>query len=230
MSRILVTGSSSGLGLAMGRALIAAGHHVIGYDLKEGQDVREPNEDVMLHLREIGGLDILINNAGVNGIAMLEDVTDDLWSEVMDTNAMGIMKMSRACLPMLIESKGTILNIVSRSATVPMTSSICYNASKGAAKIMTAQMARELTKRWGITVFSVSTNKLAGTEMSKAIDESVAKTRGWTMEETVKYQLSNILCGEETDPKQVAEFIAYLLQDKAHHKFLTGVDIPYGAQ
>jgi 3-oxoacyl-[acyl-carrier protein] reductase len=224
MSKVLVTGSKSGLGLAIATALRAAGHHVWDYDLKDGLDVRSPN------LAGIDELDVLINNAGINGISMLEDVTDELWNEVLDTNTMGIMKMSRACLPMLQKSKGTIVNIVSRSATTPMTASICYNASKGAGLIMTKQMARELTRRWGITVFSVSPNKLAGTEMSRAIDEEVCRTRGWTMEEARKYQLTNNLVGEETPPEQIAELLAFLLQDKEHHRFLTGVDLPYGHQ
>jgi len=228
MSNILVTGSSNGLGLAIVKALRDAGHNVYEYDIKDGKDVLNPSSETIELVESCGGLDVLINCAGVNGIDMLEDVSDDLWDRVVNTNAKGIMEMSQAFLPMLIESKGTILNIVSNAAHMPMTSSICYNASKGAALIMTKQMARELTRRHGITVFSVSPNKLRDTEMSRHIDAEVVRTRGWTIEEAQRYQLAGLLAGEETDPKQVAEFIAFLLQDKAHHKALTGCDIPYG--
>lgn len=222
MSKILVTGGCSGLGQAIVKALAAAGHEVMVYDLKLGDNVLNPKLD---HIEE---LDVLINCAGVNGIDMLEDVSDDLWDRVVNTNAKGIMKMSQAALPLLIKSKGTILNIVSNAAHMPMTSSICYNASKGAALIMTKQMARELTRRHGITVFSVSPNKLRDTEMSRQIDAEVVRTRGWTMEEAQRYQLAGLLAGEETDPKQLAEFIAFLLQDKEHHRSLTGCDLQYG--
>lgn len=222
MSNILVTGSGSGLGAALAVKLINEGHTVFEYDIKDGLDVLNPN------IEGVDELDVLINCAGVNGIDMLEDVKDDLWDRVVGINAKGIMKMSQACLPLLIKSKGTILNIVSNAAHMPMTSSICYNASKGAALIMTKQMARELTKRWGITVFSVSPNKLRDTEMSRQIDAEVVRTRGWTMEEAQRYQIAGLLAGEETDPKQVADFIAFLLQDKEHHKFLTGCDLQYG--
>lgn len=221
MSKILVTGSNNGLGRAIFEALDKAGHEVYGYDILNGYDVLDPK----IICDE---LDVLINCAGVNGIDMLEDVTEGLWDMVVGTNAKGIMKMSQAYLPLLIKSKGTILNIVSNAAHMPMTSSICYNASKGAALIMTKQMARELTRRHGITVFSVSPNKLRDTEMSRQIDAEVVRTRGWTIEEAQRYQLAGLLAGEETDPQQVAEFIAFLLQDKAHHKALTGCDIPYG--
>lgn len=222
MSNILVTGSSSGLGSEIATALVEAGHTVFEYDIKDGRNVMVPN------LEGVDELDVLINCAGINGIDMLEDVKDDLWDTVVGVNAKGIMKMSQACLPLLIKSKGTIVNIVSNAAHMPMTSSICYNASKGAALIMTKQMARELTRRHGITVFSVSPNKLKGTEMSNKIDDEVVRTRGWTIEEAQKYQIAGLLAGEETDPKRVAEFIAFLLQSKEHHKFLTGCDIPYG--
>lgn len=222
MSNILLTGSGSGLGAALFAKLTNEGHTVFEYDIKDGLDVLAPN------LEGIDELDVLINCAGVNGIDMLEDVKDDLWERVVGINAKGIMKMSQACLPMLIKSKGTILNIVSNAAHMPMTSSICYNASKGAALIMTKQMARELTKRWGITVFSVSPNKLRDTEMSRQIDSEVVRTRGWSMEEAQRYQLAGLLTGEETDPKAVADFIAFLLQDKEHHKYLSGCDLPYG--
>ena len=171
---------------------------------------------------------MLINCAGVNLINWLENFSEEDWDKVMNTNAKGIYKMTQACLPMLIESKGTVLNVVSNAAHMPMTCSLAYNASKGAALIMTKQLARELTKKHGITVFSVSPNKLKGTGMSDSIDEQVVATRGWTKEYAQQYQINGLLAGEETDPKVVAEFIAFLLHSKDRHKFLTGCDIPYG--
>lgn len=225
MSTILVTGSGSGLGLAIAKALRAAGHTVIDYDHKDGRDVLHPN----LVGLGVDKLDVLINCAGVNLIDWLENFSEEKWDKVVDTNAKGIYKMTQACLSLLIKSQGTVLNIVSNAAHTPMTCSLAYNASKGAALIMTKQLARELTKKYGITVFSVSPNKLKGTGMSDAIDEQVVRTRGWAKEYAQQYQLQGLLTGEETPPEAVAEFIAFLLQDKAHHKYLTGCDIPYGA-
>ena len=222
MSKILITGSSHGLGNALVMALQKAGHQTLCYDKDSKRDVRTPN------LGNITELDVLINNAGINRINWLEDVGESEWDEVMDTNVKGIFKMTQACLPMLAATKGTILNIVSNAAHNPMRCSAAYNASKGAALILTKQLARELTPKYGITVFSVSPNKLAGTGMSKDIDEQVVKTRGWTKEQAVKYQLSGLLTGKETPPEAVADFIAFLLQDKSHHEYLSGCDIPYG--
>ena len=148
MSNILITGSGKGLGLALSEELENQGHNVFGYDIGNGDDVRRPD---LSDLPE--ELDILINNAGVNIINWLEKFVEGEWDMVMDTNAKGIYMMSQACLPMLIKSKGTIVNIVSNAAHMPMTCSLAYNASKGAAHIMTLQLARELTKKHGITVF-----------------------------------------------------------------------------
>lgn len=224
--RILITGGNSGLGLAMHRALHAAGHTVISYDLSAGLDVCNPEPDI---IERIGSLDVLINNAGVNLIDWLENFTEDQWDEVMNVNAKGIFMMTKAVLPMLIKSKGTVLNVVSNAAHMPMTCSLAYNASKGAAHIMTLQLARELTKKHGITVFGIAPNKLRDTGMSRSIDEQVVKTRGWTPEYAHQYQINGLLSGEETDPDQLADFVAYLLQSKRHHQYLTGCILPYGA-
>ncbi len=227
MSKILITGSGKGLGLALKNKLKEQGHTVYEYDTSNNKDVTKP--DLSNGLVPILELDILINNAGVNIIDWLENFTEEQWDKVVDTNAKGIFMMSKACLPLLIKSKGTILNIVSNAAHMPMTCSLAYNASKGAAHIMTLQLARELTKKHGITVFGIAPNKLCNTQMSKSIDEQVVKTRGWTKEHAVQYQLNGLLTGQETPPELVADFISYLLKDKQSHKFLTGCIIPYGA-
>jgi meso-butanediol dehydrogenase/(S,S)-butanediol dehydrogenase/diacetyl reductase len=226
---ILITGHLHGLGAAMFDALAEAGHHVIGYDIELGKDVLNPDMKFIEEMLDGEKLDVLINNAGVNLIDWLENFTEDQWDKVLDTNAKGIYKMTQALLPHLVETKGTVLNVVSNAAHMPMTCSLAYNASKGAAHIMTLQLARELTKKHGITVFGIAPNKLRGTEMSHSIDDQVVQTRGWTKEFAQEYQLNGLLTGEETDPAAVAEFVAFLLQDKAHHKYLTGCILPYGA-
>lgn len=226
MSNILITGSSNGLGAAMVDELRNQGHKVFEYDIVNGFDVVVPDHE---YLNEIGSIDVLINNAGINIIDWLESFTEHEWDDVMDTNAKGIFMMTKAALPYLVKSKGTVLNIVSNAAHMPMTCSLAYNASKGAAHIMTLQLARELTKKYGITVFGIAPNKLHGTVMSDSIDEQVVATRGWTKEFAQQYQLNGLLCGEETPAERVAEFIAFLLQDKDHHKHLTGCVLPYGA-
>jgi NAD(P)-dependent dehydrogenase (short-subunit alcohol dehydrogenase family) len=226
---VVVTGSSSGLGKLIVDELSGRNFNVFGYDWDQYEDVVQPDRLFFDTLEQFGGADILINCAGVNLIGYLEDFTEADWDKVVDTNAKGIFMMTKAALPDLIKNKGTVLNIVSNASHMPMTGSLAYNASKGAAHIMTLQLARELTRRHGITVFGISPNKLAGTGMSKSIEEQVVKTRGWTAEYARQYQINSLITGEETDPKKLAEFIAYLLSEKDNHKYLSGCVLPYGA-
>lgn len=225
MSNILVTGSANGLGAEIVLALRTSGHHVFEYDIAHGCSVTHP----VWSQREIPDeLDVLVNNAGVNKIAWLENMTESDWDRVMDVNAKGIFKMTKACLPQLKASRGTIVNIVSNAAHIPMTCSLAYNASKAAAHMMTLQLARELTKAYGITVFGIAPNKMAGTQMSRYIEEETPKMRGWTVEEAAAYQQKSLLAGE-TPPEHVADFLAYLLMTKEHHRYLSGCVLPYGA-
>lgn len=225
MASIFVTGASTGLGAAIVYALRTDGHLVYEFDRKDHTDcdVRDPQGEPPTQL------DALINCAGVNRTGWLEDFAESDWDEVMDVNAKGIFKMTQWALPALIRSKGAVLNIISNASHMPMTTSLAYNASKGAAHIMTLQLARELTKKHGITVFGISPNKLKGTGMSKDIEEQVMLHRGWTAEFAAQYQRNALLCGEETDPAQLADFIRYLFEHRNNHKFLTGCVIPYGA-
>ncbi len=226
MSKILVTGSGAGLGNEIVCRLFCDGHQTIDFDAKSGHDVRDP-QGTFGDCPE--GLDILINCAGINKTAWLEDLPEEQWDEVLDVNAKGIFKMAQWALPELKKTRGTILNIVSNASHMPMTTSLAYNASKGAAHIMTLQLARELSKKHGITVFGISPNKLRGTEMSKDIEDQVVALRGWTPEFAQQYQLNALLAGEETDPGALAEFITFLLKHKNRHKYLTGCVLPYGA-
>lgn len=194
----------------------------------EGQIVQVCKEIHQDH-EPFGSVDVLINCAGINEINYLEDLTSEAWDKIIAVNTKSAFLMAKNLLPSLKKSRGTILNIISNASHMPMTSSLAYNASKGALHIMTLQMARELTRRHGITVFGISPNKMSGTKMSQYIDKRVCEVRGWTEEEATKYQLSSLLAGEETDPETLAHFIAYLLAHKVNHKYLTGCVIPYGA-
>lgn len=222
---IIVTGSSSGLGAALCEMLTNDGHNVIYYDIKNGDDVLSPKTSLAWHA--LDELDVLINCAGINYNQWFEEIQTWKMEDVMRVNAFAIVHMTKAFLPLLKKSKGTVINIVSNAAHIPMTSSLAYNASKAAALMITKQMAHELTPRHGITVFSVSPNKLAGTEMSKQIEENVCKVRGWTPEYAAEYQKKGLMHGLETPPETVAQVIADLI-NSGNMKYMSGCDIPVG--
>ena len=241
MANVIVTGGKNGIGAALVKELAKA-HNVVVIDVQSGS-VATPNEEryKIADIRYSGQLidvayelkkenfdpDIVINCAGTNFIDWIENTADEAWDMVLDTNAKGIFNMTKAFMVPLILRKGTIVNIVSNASHIPMTNSIAYNASKGAAHIMTLQMARELGPK-GITVFGISPNRCSDTKMSEYIDEKVCLLRGWTKKYAREYQLKALPAGEETDPEVLAEFIGFLLSDKKRHKYLAGTVIPYG--
>jgi len=220
--RIVITGAEGSLGRELVRALTRDGHTVFPCTM----DVSRPD---MVTVNSWGEVDILVNCAGYNKLNWIEDITEEDWEFSMDANAKGILKMTQALLPKLIKSRGSILNVISDADRRPMTCSLAYNASKAAANMMTQQMARELTRRYGIAVFGISTNKLTGSAMSNEVDKQVCKLRGWTPEYARAYQLDSLLRKEETPIKVVTDFIVYLLAAKYHHTYLSGCVIPYGA-
>lgn len=249
MKNAIITGGSSGLGLAITKALLATSNwRVFNLDTAAPVDLVSQNLtnitiDVTseFHVKAFFSsflsfhqhCDCLINNVGINCIGMLEDFAVDDWDRLLDTNARSIFMMTKYALPSLDEAMKTkesavVLNIVSNAAHVPMTASCAYNASKGAAHIMTKQLARELTKRHGITVFGIAPNKMSHTGMSNYIDNEVCRTRGWTMEQAQEYQRQSLLVGEETPPEVIADLITYLLSSQQANKYLSGCIIPYG--
>jgi 2-keto-3-deoxy-L-fuconate dehydrogenase len=126
--KILVTGAANGLGKAIYELLVKNGHDVHAFDWQYGDDVRYPAARMMPE--DIDVLDVLINCAGINTNSWFEDVDDSEISSVMDINAVGIVKMAQEFLPLLKASKGTVINIVSNAAHIPMTSSLAYNGNE----------------------------------------------------------------------------------------------------
>lgn len=223
--KIIITGGSSGLGAEIVKAISYA--DITDWSLSTDVDLQDSRSIKKAAEKVSGPIDVLINCAGVNEIAWLKDLQEYDWDNLMAVNAKAIYLTTRVLLPQL--RGGTVLNIVSNASHIPMTCSLAYNASKGAAAIMTKQLARELGKTHGITIFAISPNKLKGTMMSQYIEQRVQETRGWTQEQAQAYQLAALPASEETDPAVLAEFIAFLLEKKERHKYLAGCDIPYGA-
>lgn len=233
MKYAVITGASSGLGKLIRYHLDQEGWMTYNWSLDTDVDITDKDSvERAADALPAPKIDLLVNCAGVNAIEFIPKLEEAEWDRILDTNAKGIFLVSQALLPLLsgasMASGGTIINIVSNAAHMPMTSSLAYNASKGAALIMTKQMSRELSKTHCITVFSISPNKLSGTRMSEYIDSKVCELRGWTPEEARAYQIANLPAGEETDPDMLAEFISFLMSSKQRHRFLAGCDIPYG--
>jgi 2-keto-3-deoxy-L-fuconate dehydrogenase len=155
--RVLVTGGASGIGLATARAFARERGRVaildqadIGptdfiyqrADVANDESVRSA---VAKALEELGGLDVLVNCAGIGAQGTVESNSDDEWHRVFDVNVVGMVRVSRAALPALLESPaGAIVNVASIAATVGLPDRVLYSATKGAVLSMTLAMAADL--------------------------------------------------------------------------------------
>jgi NAD(P)-dependent dehydrogenase (short-subunit alcohol dehydrogenase family) len=168
----IVTGGSRGIGFAIARALVADGVRVAitgrtssalsvakqnlehagqgGHDQVETvtADVRryaEAERAVAAAVARFGGLDILINNAGVGVFADVADMTPDQWAEVIDTNLTGVYNTCHAALPHLRRrGGGFIVNISSLSGTNPFKGGAAYCASKAGLNAFSEALMQEL--------------------------------------------------------------------------------------
>lgn len=235
--RLVIVGSAGGLGSKVASRLMASfdiygiNHQGKGGlfdffpfvgDIGNELTMREFAENV-IKTKKIDGI---IHCAGKNFIKSIPDLNGSDLLDLMHVNAFSIFYIVKPLLENL--RGGFVCNVVSNAASVPMTNSLAYNASKAAARMMTKQMARELIKSHQITSFSVSPNKLKGTGMSDYIDNEVCRTRGWSLEEARAYQAASLPAGVETDPEACAEFIAHLCSEKENWRYLNGCDLTYG--
>ena len=172
--KVLVTGAASGIGLAaatlFGRcgAKVALNHlpddargpaaaerlRAEGLDVVSApgnaSETGEAEEAVLRAVEALGGLDILINNAGVTGtvapidFARLDAMTDAFWDTIIATNLVGPFRCSRAAAPALKAAKGAIVNTASVAGLGRRGSSIAYSASKAGLINLTRSLARAL--------------------------------------------------------------------------------------
>ena len=151
----VVSGAGSGIGQAMAAQLLARGARVVGVDLDvsgvpEGclaraADVSDPDAVAALGaelLLEVGGVDVLMNNAGIGSTTDVLGCTADEWDRVFAVNVRSVLLMTQAFLPgMLDRGYGAIVNTASVLALIGAKDRAAYSASKGAITALTRQVA-----------------------------------------------------------------------------------------
>ncbi|HEX8496935.1 MAG TPA: SDR family oxidoreductase, partial [Actinomycetales bacterium] len=154
----LVTGGASGIGLAVATAFAAEGAVVAVLDRSERPPVEldavyvsaDIGDDVSVRaavaeaVQRLGGLDLLVNNAGIGAQGGVEDATDEQWRQVLEVNVIGTARVCRAAWPHLrASSSASIVNVASIAATAGLPQRAVYSASKGAVLSLTRAMAAD---------------------------------------------------------------------------------------
>jgi NAD(P)-dependent dehydrogenase (short-subunit alcohol dehydrogenase family) len=136
-ARVVITGAASGIGAATAAALRAQGARVVGLDVREDEDVvacdvrdqAAVDAAVGASVERLGGLDVLINNAGVGTPQSAGHAPDDAALAVIDINLIGPWRVTSAALPALRESRGRVVNVASGLAhlAVPFAPAYCMS-------------------------------------------------------------------------------------------------------
>lgn len=167
--RAIVTGGSNGIGAAIVTALAERGAKIVNLDLKDSDSASNAHfvegdlttdssvrSAINLAAEHLGGIDILINNAGIGTRGRLEDNEDSEWATIFDVNVMGIVRASRAALPLLRKSTySAIVNTCSIAGWAGIKDRAVYSASKGAVQALTLSMAADYVAE-GIRVNAVN--------------------------------------------------------------------------
>jgi NAD(P)-dependent dehydrogenase (short-subunit alcohol dehydrogenase family) len=232
--RAIVSGAARGIGLAIARRLVEGGARVAVADIDAGGadeaaaqlgngsigvscDVRsmaDVNAAVATTVEAFGGLDLLVNNAGIEIAKQITELTEDDFSRVLDINVMGTFRFTKAAVPALAAAEGSaIVNLSSVAGTAggPLLSAYC--ASKGAVIRFTESAAIEL-RQAGIRVNAVCPG-LIQTEMADRLAAPIEAIAPIPFDELI-----NLKQGRFGTPEEVAETVAFLASEDAH--FVTG--------
>lgn len=245
----LITGSTSGIGLGIAKRLAAAGHHIVmngfgdaaviesiranlareyGVEVRySSADMSQADEITQMIKKveeELGAIDILINNAGIQHVSPIEDFPIDRWNAILAINLSASFHTIQCALPqMKIKGWGRIINIASAHALVASPYKSAYVAAKHGIAGLTKTVALE-TATQGITMNAICPGYVWTPLVEKQIPDT-AKARGITEEQVI----NDVLLHSQPTKKfvtieQVAALANFLASDDAAS--ITGAIIP----
>ena len=241
----IVTGSTSGIGQGIARALAEQGANVmlngtsdpakvepfrkeladkygvkVGYAQADVSDAAQVQAMVQRAATELGGVDILVNNAGIQHVAPIVEFPLDKWAQVLGTNLSSVFYGMQAALPhMLSKGWGRIVNIASAHGLVASVEKVAYVAAKhgvvGATKVAALETAGK-----GVTVNAICPGWVLTPLVQKQID-AIAKRENISNEEATKRLLREKQPSQQfVSIEEVAALTIYLCSDAA--KQITG--------
>ncbi len=235
---VLVTGAAKGIGQAAARRFAALGARValldrdadalrlavaagppdstllLTADVAVGQEAADA---VAIVIDRFGGIDVLVNNAGIHFARALDEYTDEEWNRIFSVNVHGTFHMIRSALPALRRSRGAIVIVSSMTALVGQDRGAAYVASKGALVSLTKALALELAAD-GIRVNCVC---------PAGVDTPLLRSWANTLpdpEAVLRGQAEMHLLKRLATADEIAAAIAFLASPDA--SFITGAILP----
>jgi len=228
VKRVLVTGGAGGIGLEIARSFIADGARVLICDVDESAlararslgselvatrcdvaDVAQVDALFDCLARELGRLDVLVNNVGIGGATLPADqLPSEDWQRVLDVNLTGTFEVTRRAIPLLKESAGVIIVMSSAAGRFGYPNRIAYSVTKWGLVGFAKTLAMELGEH-GISVNAILPGAVGGDRYDRVI-EGRAQLSGRPIEELIQEGFAAQSIKQVVDPRHVAELALFL--------------------
>jgi NAD(P)-dependent dehydrogenase (short-subunit alcohol dehydrogenase family) len=231
--RALVTGGASGIGAATCRELAAAGAEVIVADINfeaavglagsianaraATMDVTDSQSMTRL-LAQLDQLDILVNNAGIGLVGDISHTEEGDFDRVMRVNAHSVYLVTKSALPLLLASRGCIVNIGSVAGLIGVKQRFAYCASKGAVIAMTRQLAVDFPKELRVNCIA------PGTVQTPFVEAYLDKYHAHEKEKVRAELTARQPIGRLGTPEDIASLVRFLCSREA--EFINGAVLP----
>ncbi|HKA16916.1 MAG TPA: glucose 1-dehydrogenase [Blastocatellia bacterium] len=238
IKNVIVTGASSGIGRATVERFLRDGNNVALVGRREGTleevvsrseagrraiviaadltDERETEGCIATSVDALGGLDVLVNAAGILKSGRIEDTSLELWDEMMNINLRSVFHMMKSALPYLERSRGNIVNVSSVTGPRSFPGVLAYCVSKAAVDQLTRCAALELAAK-GVRVNEVNPGVVV-TELHRAGGMSEEAYAAFLEHSKTTHPL-----GRVGNPQEVADLIYFLASDQAG--WITGATV-----
>lgn len=232
---VVITGGAGGVGQALVRLFATEGARIMISDINaegcqamvaQARELGAEADCLAGNLREkeycealiartaerFGGVDILLNNAGIIPRGTIEETTDDMWFTAMDVNLNAVFFLCRAAIPhMKKRGGGAIVNTSSVWGTYPGPGHVAYCTSKGAVAALSKNLGRDCAP------LGIRVNAVCPHEVNTPMIRSGFERRGLDPEKAIAELNKTVPLGRIAEPEDIADVIAFLASDQARY-------------